>query len=148
MLKEKIFKFLFPEKAETIEMLEEDIMEVFSEMELAKTQFAFGFDFSEVDDFGKPKHYLDGLSETERGNYIAELESIYNNKRFKEVINYCINLIGNKTIQVVEEKDMFKGRYMILGTKKVLEEFENAHAEFINSKKSDESFDKLATLPE
>ena len=143
MLKEKIFKFLFPEKKELIEYLTDTLEE-----KIMNVDNLFEFDFSEVDDFGKPRHYLDGLSETERGNYIAELESIYNNKRFKEVINYCINLIGNKTIQVVEEKDMFKGRYMILGTKKVLEEFENAHAEFINNKKGDESFDDLATLPE
>jgi len=147
MLKEKLFKFLFPKKVKIIEELSYSIIELDADLE-ANKKFAFEFDFTEVDDFGKPPHYLEGLNDIERKNYIVDLESIYCNKTFMEVLNYCINLVGNKTLQVLDEKDMFKGRYMILGLKKLLEEFEEAHKEFENSKKGEEPFDRLGILPE
>ena len=152
MFKEKLFKFLFPQKNKKIKRLEKeleelelDLMEVISE---PNGQFAFQFDFSEVDDFGKPKHYLEGLGEVERKNYIADLEGIYSNKKFMAVLNYCVNLIGNKTVQVLPESEMFKGRFMILGIKTLSEELEKAHNEYENDKKGDEKFDDLSILPE
>lgn len=150
MLKEKLFRLLFPGKAKTIDTLLEDLLEY--DMEVLKEkptgQFAFQFDFTEVDEFGKPPHYLDGLTDEGRKHYLGNMESIYSDDRFHDVIKYCINLYGNKGMQVMPEEHMRDCRYAILGIKSVLEEFENAHTEFMNSKKQEEEFDPLAPLPE
>ena len=152
MLKEKIFKFLFPKKVKEIKLLEEEIHELnfeFFDLKEEQKKFLFDFDFSEVDEDGKPPHYLKELSDVERKNYVAELESIYSNEKFIKVLNYCINLLGNKGMQVLPEDHMKDARYAILGIKTLIKEFENAHIEFINnSKKKDEEFDNLAPLPD
>ena len=162
MLKEKLFKLLFPGVAkstyfntqrfnseskqyiQTIKRLREKLDK--------RDSYRFGFnsDLHRINEEGEPPHYLKDLSEVERTNYVADLESIYTNKKFMPVLDYCINLIGNKTLHVLDEDKMKYGRYMILGIKKVINELEEAHKEFVrnNTKKEEEKFDPLAPLPE
>lgn len=104
--------------------------------------------FSEVDEDGKPPHYLEGLSESERKDFIAKLESIYTDDQFQTVISYVINLIGNFAIQKADDDQMKNGKIGIIGIRTLLSEFIEAHQEYVDSKKPVEGFDPLATLPE
>lgn len=150
-MKEKLFELLFPSKKKEIIELTHRVSYIelnLSALEQRPTDFGFQFEFNGVDDFGKPAHYLEGLSEEGRKYYVGSMESIYTDDKFQDVIKYCINLYGNKAIHVLPEEHMRDGRYAILGIKTILQEFENAHREFINNKKQNEEFDPLEILPE
>lgn len=99
-IKERIFNLLFPLKAKYIRYYENHIEEVkkLKKKYEKKVNYDFEFDFSEVDDEANPPHFLKDLSDTERKNYVADLESIYSNKKFHDVAKYLINKYGNKEI--------------------------------------------------
>ena len=151
MLNRFLFKLFFPahmrgeiDSAEHIEFLNKQIEYL---EKLKKKNFLFNF--PKIDMLGDVPHYLDNLSAPEKENYVATLESMYSNPKFQDVIKYCINLHGNKAMQVAPDNEMYKYRYAILGIQKVLEEFENAHSMFVeNNRKQDKDFDPLAVLPE
>lgn len=104
--------------------------------------------FADVDDDGYPPHYLAGLSEQERKHYVADLESIYTNEKFQKVVSYVINVIGNHAIQKAEEGQMRNGRIGIIGIRTLMGEFLQAHQEYVDSRKPEEKFDPLETLPQ
>lgn len=155
MLKEKIFKTLFPEKAQQITDLQsvgsriEELERVERERPSMREELGLPFlDFSSADvDTSKPPHYLDGLDDASRKSYISHMETIYADKKFHEVINYVINLVANHSMFVSPEEKMRNGRMAIIGVRHVVEEFENAHKEFLESKNKDEDFDPLEITP-
>lgn len=150
----KIFKILFPKHYKELQISRDILKNKDSYIKELETQlslkhnYLFEFDFSQVDDYAKPPHYLKGLSESGRKNYVGDLVSIYNNDKFHEVIKYCINLYGNKGMQSWAEDDIYKARYAILGIKTVMQEFENAYSEHERTKSGEEKFDPLELLPE
>lgn len=102
-----------------------------------------------VDEEAKPPHYLAGLSEAERKDWISHLEYIFTDAKFQAVYNYTLNLIGNHMVHVVPDELIGNGRLGIVGLKTLLKEFENAHDEFVEVKKANGgNFDPLATMPE
>lgn len=105
-------------------------------------------DFSNVNADGQPPHYLDDLSPEARKEWIAGLNSIYTDPKFQKVVAYTINLIGNHAIQKAEDDNMKNGKIGIIGIRTLMTEFMQSHDEFVDSKKPDEEFDPLATMPE
>lgn len=175
MLKEKLFKFLYPKRFQEIKSLQKeksvleeelkltrkDVMNLFEktqephEITLADfMRFSFeqlgipSLDFSNIDEEGKPSHYLAGLSDIERKNFIASMESMYADDKFQKIVSYVINLIGNHAIQKADDEQMKNGKIGIIGIRTLMAEFINAHQEYVDSKKPVEGFDPLATLPE
>ncbi len=106
-------------------------------------------DFANVDnDEGKPPHYLEGLTDDQRKNFIASMETIYVDEKFQKVVSYVINLLGNHSIQKADEDKMRNGRLGIIGIRTLTAEFLKAHNEHVSAKKKDEGFDPLGILPE
>lgn len=104
--------------------------------------------FSEVDNEGKPPHYLADLNDVARKDFIAHMESIYNDEKVKTVLSYVINLIGNHSMQKADDDKMRNGKIAIIGIRTLWSEYIQAHQEYVDSKKPVEGFDKLAILPE
>lgn len=106
--------------------------------------------FYDVDEDGNPQpHYLNSLSEEARKVYVANLETIYTDEKFQNVVSYVISLIGNTSMQTVPEENMRNGRYAIIGIRMLMNEFKKAHNEHIaNSKVESEEFDKNSVIPE
>lgn len=177
MVKEKLFKFLFPkfykqyiDRKDRIDILGEmvqtetrrneglqlrvrrsDEKPTFDKMFAAilmELGLPNGLDFADVDEDGKPPHYMHGLSDEGRKNYIARLESIYSDTHFNDVLKYVINVIGNHSIQKAPEDKMKNGKIGIIGIRTLLSEFAKAHDEYLQSRKDDVTFDPLATMPE
>lgn len=149
-MKEKWFKWLFPKKAEEIELLEQEVEILMSQDEhVCPVEPLLSMDFSNVNDEGKPPHYLAGLSDKERKNFIANMESIYSSEQFKTVINYVINLIANYSFQKEpDESKIRNGRYAVIGIRTLMSEFERVHSEFLDSKKKVDDFDPLSIMPD
>ncbi len=159
-MKEKLFKFLFPDKYNRLKSFEDTI---YSDYPIYKLQeevkrlnkmineknIVEPINFAEVDDTAKPKHFLADLTPEKRKNAIARLETIYQDDWFIKAKNYAINVLGNYSFQVEPDVNkMQQGRFAVIGIKTLMKEFENAHTEFIDSRKKDEEFDPLALLPE
>lgn len=108
------------------------------------------FDNIEKDTKGNdnPPHYLKGLDFEGRLSYIAELSQIFRNPKFREVMNYHINVLGNHAIQKASDSDMRNGRIGIIALRGFRKEFEDADAEYMESKKDEEDFDKHGVLAE
>lgn len=104
--------------------------------------------FADVDSEGKPPSYLDGLKPEQRKDFIAHMEAMYADEKFQAVVAYVINLLGNHSIQVAEDDKMRNGKIGIIGIRTLMGEFISAHQEYVDSKKSVEGFDPLATMPE
>lgn len=181
MLKEKLFKFLFPKKAAEIEDLFSREIEALhlsneyrdrflrlskeldhlkrkeSTTKLTEDQFMQycldtlnvpWLNFANVDDAGRPPHYLAGLTPEARKDFVAHMESMYADEKFQTVVSYVINLIGNHSIQKAEDDKMKNGKIGIVGIRTLMSEFINAHKEYVDSRKSGDDFDKLAIMPE
>lgn len=100
-----------------------------------------------IDADARPPHYLEGLTDEERKNYVAHLESIYADEKFQTVYAYSMNLIGNHMVHTVPDEQLGNGRVGIVSLKMLMKEFENAHDEFISSKKPAEEFDPMEIIP-
>lgn len=175
MLKDKLFKFLFPKKYERLEYvtlqrsdLSAEVMKLSSEVNklrlrvrvddsISESEFMQyclqtlnipWLNFANVDDDGKPPHYLAGLTTEARKDFVAHMESMYADEKFQTVVSYVINLIGNHSIQKAEDDKMRNGKIGIVGIRTLMSEFINAHKEYVDSRKSGDDFDKLAILPE
>lgn len=178
MLKEKLFKLLFPSKAivmddmdriikknidqiwdlrQEVESLQSLRLEATEPAEPTQSQFmdyclkTLGLpyiDFANVDENGRPPHYLSGLTDAQRKDFIGHMESIYADEKFHKIVSYVINLIGNHAIQKAPEEQMRNGKIGIIGIRTLMAEFINAHQEFTDSKKPVEGFDPLAIMPE
>lgn len=144
-MKEKLFKWLFPEKTKEIEVLKQKVYigqkdrEYWKELYEEKPTMAdlmrdsLGLpmiDFINVDKDGEPPHYLHGLDEDKRAIFIGELSNIYRKPEFKAVINYWTNLFGNYAVRNAD-KDPQPGRYGINGVACIRKSFESAHKEFV-----------------
>lgn len=108
------------------------------------------FDNIEKDSKGNdnPPHYLSGMNPDQRLSYLSEMSQIFKKPEFKEVLNYHINVLGNHSIQKAKDEDMRNGRIGIIAIRGFRKEFEDANAEYMDSLKDPEEFDKHATLPE
>lgn len=96
-----------------------------------------------------PPHYLDGLDSEARKGFVSYLASVYRDERFKSVMDWFVNVLGNHSIQKAPKETMENGRLGIIAFRGFRKEFENANAEYQDSlKDGDEDFDKHAPLPE
>jgi len=116
-------------------------------MEEAEKLIGIPIDFYNTDVNGFPEHPLNKLTEEERKNAIGELENIYHNKHFTSIMRYLIDLFGNTAIRSNNEL-VDVGRFSINGVIKLKRELENAHAEFIESHKPAEEYDKHEIISE
>lgn len=107
------------------------------------------FDNIEKDSKGNdnPPHYLKGLDQQARLTYLADMSQIFKNPHFIEVMNYHINVLGNHSIQKAADEDMRNGRIGIIALRGFRKEFEDADAEYMDSKQPEEEFDKHGILP-
>lgn len=151
MLKEKLFKILFPKKVEEMKLLRAEIEFLNSIEDYEEHSPVDGLpdlDFANVDEDGKPPHYLKGLKDVERKNFIANLEGIYSDEKFQTVFNYVINVIANYSFQKEpDESKMKHGRYAVIGLRTLMKQLEEAHNEHMSDKKKSEEFDPLDILP-
>ncbi len=150
MIKEKLFKLLFPRKFNYINILEKknDFLEVINEHK-PQTRPLIDLDFSNVDDSAKPPHFLKEMTEDARKNFIADMETIFTDERFQIVVSYVINMLANHSFQVEpDENKMRNGRYAVIGIRTLMKELENMHNEFQDLKKKPDDFDPLETIPE
>lgn len=105
-------------------------------------------DFANIDEDGKPPHYLDKLTPEERKNWVAHLETLYQDEKLQAVIAYVINLIGNHAIQKADDEHMRNGKIAIIGIRTFMGEIMQAHQEYLDIRKPTEEFDPLAVMPE
>lgn len=105
-------------------------------------------DFANIDSEGYPTHYLEGLSQEERKNVVADLAIIYQNRRFQMVTNYLLNLFGNHAIRKPQENDKNLAVFSMNGIRMVLEELRKAELEHAERHNPPEKFDTLAVLPD
>lgn len=95
-----------------------------------------------------PPHYLEGLEEAERKNFITDMETIYSDEKFQKVVKYLINLFATNAIYKEDPKQRDNGQVAVIAFRTLLKEFDKMHIEFANYKKSDEDdFDPLAVMP-
>lgn len=162
-MKGKLFKFLFKKQYEelnayrNIPLTDAKIFPLQLEIkklngiieDLKKRQPLIDpIDFANVDEFAKPPHFLANLTPEHRKNAIIRLETIYQDDWFIAAKNYVINVLGNYSFQVEpDENKMRNGRYAAIGVKTLMKEFEDAHSEFLASKKVEDEFDPLDILP-
>lgn len=104
--------------------------------------------FENVDSNGFPPHFLAGLVPEARKQYISEMVQIYKNEKFKVVMDYTINLLGNHSIQKADKDKMENGRIGIIALKTFRKQFEDVLAENDESRKVPEDFDEHAVLSE
>jgi len=146
-MQEKLFKWLFPKKANEMELLEQEVEILMSHV--CPIEPLLPMDFSNVNDEGKPPHYLAGLTDKARKNFISNMESIYSSEQFKTVINYVINVIANHSFQKEpDESKMRNGRYGVVAIRMLMAEFERVHSEFLDSRKKVDDFDPLSIMPD
>ncbi len=168
-MKEKLFKLLFPEKEKLLRVKENaienyldeinclndeiDKLEVYSPtvadlMKFCTESLGIPFiDFANIDEDGKPPHYLSGLTDAARKDFIARMESIYTDDKFQIVVSYVINLLGNHAIQKADDDKMRNGKIGIIGIRTLIGEFLQAHREYADSRKPVEGFDPLEVMP-
>jgi hypothetical protein len=90
--------------------------------------------------------YLDGLSEDERRVKIVQVNELYKNEMFTEIIDYLINKQANFVLrEAVNDAQIYAGRFNINGMILVKKEVERCHVLFeeINSK---EDFNPLGII--
>ncbi len=104
--------------------------------------------FSNVDKKGLPPHFLEGLNEDQRKNFMLDVAGMYSNDRFQTIFDYAINLVGNHAIHKEDIEQIKMGQLAILGIRTVKNEFEKLFNEYESSKKLPEQFDPLDILPE
>lgn len=109
--------------------------------------------FVDLEDDGRgndrPPHFLKGLDSQSRQTFISELSQIYKNDKFKTVMEYHINDLGNYSLQVATDENMKNGRIGIIAFRKFRKHFEDAHAEYLESIENDnENFDRHSIMPE
>lgn len=163
-MKEKLFKWLFPQKAHELkfvnELKEEDEIHYGMEIAALKEELKYlknskkvmpiitPFNFADVDETAKPPHPLKGLDESARKNALARLEAIFSDDWFILYSNYVINVLANHSFQVEpDETKMRNGRYAVIGVRTLIKEFEEAHNEFMDAKKGPDEFDPLDIMP-
>ncbi len=93
-----------------------------------------------------PPHYLKGLDDDERKAYISQLAQIWKNDKFQAVLRYNINVLGNYTIQKAPDESMKNGRIGIIAIRGFRKDFEDAYAEYMESAKEPEDFNKFSVL--
>ena len=104
-------------------------------------------DFSNIDENGKPPHFLADHGTQERDQAIAKLNFIYEDTIFQDTYKYVVNEIANQSFFKASEENMKYYRYAVLGIKEFYKQFENAHNEFVNRGKEND-FDPLSILPD
>ena len=84
-------------------------------------------DFVNVDESGLPKHPFKNLSDIERRSYVFSLDQVYTNRNYHEVMDYCINLLGNKAVLAQSEEARHTAGLGIVALKMFREIFKDAH---------------------
>lgn len=117
--------------------------------ELMRESLGLSVDFASAsNDECLPPHFLEGLSEEERKNFIVDMETVYSNDRFQTVVRYMINLFATNAIYKADKDEMKNGQIAVVALRTLLKKFNDMHKEFLSYKKSDEGFDDQEILPE
>lgn len=103
--------------------------------------------FANVDETGKPPHFLEGLNEDQRKNFVADIAIMYKDEKFQQIFDYVINLLGNHAIQKADVNEMKNGQMAIVGIRTLRNEFNKLYNEYEASRKPPEEFDPLEVLP-
>lgn len=104
--------------------------------------------FDNVDEEGMPPHYLNVLDESSRKTFVSEMENIYQSPRFRSLINYIINMLGNTGIRSSDKDSVRNGAIAVISVGMVYKELDNMHREFLSYSKREETFDDQDILPE
>ena len=90
--------------------------------------------------------YLEGLSEEDRKIKIVQVNELYKNEMFEEIINNLINKQANYVLrEAVNDAQIYAGRFNINGMILVKKEVERCHVLFEEMNKV-EQFDPLEIL--
>lgn len=116
--------------------------------DLMRESLGIYIDFSTADENGKPPHYLSGLNEDERRQFIIDAKSVFDNKAYQEVVKYMINVFAFHT-QYHEDKDQMKnGQVATVAFAAFRKQFDDMDKEFLLLNEKKEEFDPLDPLPE
>lgn len=116
---------------------------------LMRESLGLAVDFSAASqDKCLPSHFLEGLEEDERKNFITDMESVWSNERFQHVVRYMINLFATNAVYKADPDQMKNGQIAVVAFRTFLKEFDKMHIEFEGYKKVDEEFDDQAILAE
>jgi len=110
--------------------------------------FGLPIDFSEADSKGLPTHYLSGLDEKARHNFLGDMETIYQNSNFNNVIRYMLNRFATQCVLIEDSQKMKNNQIAVVAFRMFLNELKKMHKEFIGGNSQDEDFDDLEALPE
>lgn len=117
--------------------------------DLMRESLGMQIDFSAAsNDKCLPPHYLEGLSEDERENFVVAMETIYSDEKFQKVLKYMINLFATNAIYKYDKEEMRAGQIAVIAFRTLVRELDKMHSEFLGYKKVDEPFDEHAIMPE
>lgn len=118
--------------------------------DLMRESIGMQIDFSSASaDKCQPVHFLEGLSEIERKDFISSMESIHNDDKFQKVVRFMINIFAMNMVYRQEETERIRNQGAVVAFRTFLKELDKMHTEFVDYKKKEsDDFDPLATLPE
>ena len=162
-MKDKLFKWLFPNKAHKIVELKHELKLSWDDVDALSARVAqlekqpkptmadlmrdnLGLpmlDYSNVDALGVPVHYLDRLTREERAMKVASLSNLHQNDTLQELFAHMKNVFGNHSVRnALNDAEKYSGMFSLNGVKMIENELETAHAEFMtNNKANKEYFD-------
>ncbi len=132
------------------ELIEKERQKAYTFEGMMSEALGMEIDFSSADkDKCLPPHYLEGLTDEERKNFIFDMELIYSNEKFQKVVKYMINVFSLGMVYKKEERDRQNCQAAVVGFRTFLNKFDDIHREFLESKKNpdDEEFDDQEILP-
>lgn len=115
---------------------------------LMRESLGLSIDFSAANDKCLPLHFLDGMQDAERHNFVNHMETIYNDDKFQKVVKYMINLFATNAIYKYDREEMKNGQIAVVAFRTFLNQLEKMHLEFTSYKSKDEEFDEQGILPE
>ncbi len=103
-------------------------------------------DFTNVDDAGIPKHFLDTEDPNKRTQYINELYQIYQFEVFHVMCQNHINTQGNFSFRNSDGyEQMLAGRMSVNGISLIKNDVMKGYLEYVDRSKPPEDFDKFET---
>lgn len=117
--------------------------------DLMRKSLGLAIDFSAASaDNCMPKHFLAGLDEDAKKNFVIHMETIHSDQRFQAIMRYMINLFATNAIYKADPEQMKNGRVAAVAFRTLLDEFDRMHAQFLEYQKVDDRFDPLEVLAE
>ena len=167
-MKEKLFKFLFPEKEKEFENLRENYLHrlklwneqrVILDDSVSRKEPSIAdlyrdsvglpmLDFVNVGDKGLPRHPFADLPKEQQLQKFARLNDVYMNEEFKEVLDYWTQRFGNHAIRNVSSDNMNlnAGIFSINGVSAIRKELKKANEQISEGRKAEDEFDENEVL--